>query len=36
MLHLIIELRGVLAGAACLGLIIGFAAKRISKPQRKR
>jgi hypothetical protein len=36
MLHLIIELRWLLAGAAGLGLITGFTAKRVSKPKQKR
>ena len=36
MMHLIIEMRWLLAGAAGLGLITGFMAKRVSKPKRKR
>jgi len=36
MLHLIVELRWLLAGAASLGLITGFIAKRVSKPKMRR
>lgn len=36
MLHLIIELRWLLTGAAGLGLITGFIAKRASKPKMRR
>jgi hypothetical protein len=36
MLHLIMELRWLLAGAAGLGLITGFVAKRVSKPKLRR
>ena len=36
MLHLIMELRWLLAGPPGLGLIPGFAAKRVSKPKSKR
>lgn len=36
MLHLVMELRWLLAGAAGLGLITGFVAKRVSKAKVKR
>lgn len=36
MLHLVMELRWLLAGAAALGLVTGFVAKRVSKPKLKR
>lgn len=36
MLHLIMELRWLLAGAGGIGLITGFVAKRVSKPKLRR
>ncbi len=35
MLHLVMELRWLLAGAAVLGLITGFVAKRVSAPKKR-